>query len=730
MNWKNVTPSLRQAAALPLDRLLVKAVRIARRRLFRARVRWTDLRNGSYLGEIRGLRWQNLLSMAAADIPSELHEPLRLLGGGYCRHWFDLLGSGGVVVTYGAACRGFAGHSFPPHATVSADRDGGWLAGHVNASNLAASRALWRRIDHPDYKPIDWQLDFRSGYRWCSQIHFTQLPIPLDTGADIKIPWELGRLQHLPQLVLCAVLARAKVAGFAPPAVYLRELRSQLLDFLALNPPRFGVNWMCPMDVGIRAANIVLAMDLSVGAKLDADGAVFDQVFFDIVLRSVREHANHVADYLEWSEGGRSNHYLANLVGLLYAASHLSPDRASDAMFGFAATELLREGDQQFGDDGGNYEGSTNYHRLSAELLLFGVALLNGLSAEDLARLDSAGGNALKVRAPWRAGPLPRYSLPEGGVTIVAPALREKVFRAAALIRAATRADGRAAQIGDTDSGRLFKLVPTGRIEECFNEREFVEDARDHSATAAGIESLFGVAEGAAALDAIVVARLAGKHRFPPPRIPDIEDHGDLDAVIAAIMALPAQSRRHRRIAFGGDLRSGAWRRSAFPDFGLYCFTAARAFITFRCAPAPPTGAPLGHTHDDNLSIEYVLGDAHRVDPGSYCYTPSVVLRNRYRSADAHDVVRAEGWEVTTPGADLFAIEHAAWARCLAWRPQGVAGEIAAPRGRLLRAVVLTEGGVDIWDGVDPPNRLRPIAPQLPVAVGYGQLEPAGEQSP
>jgi Heparinase II/III-like protein/Heparinase II/III N-terminus len=728
VDWGNVTPLLRYLGSLPPDRLLVKAARFARRRVVRAGQRWADRRNGSYLGEIQGLRWQSRVSISAAEIPSKLCEPLRLLADCYCRHQFDLLGSGSAVVRYDAACRGFEGHSFAAHVAVSADRDGAWLADHVNASNLATARALWGRIDDPDYSPIDWQLDFRSGYRWNSQVHFTRLAIPVDLGADVKVPWELGRLQHLPQLALCAVLAQAEVAEFASPAIYLRELRCQLLDFLALNPPRFGVNWMCPMDVGIRAANIVLAMDLVVGAKLDADGAVFDQVFFDVVLRSVREHAIHVVDHLEWYDSGRSNHYLANLVGLLWAASHLPSDRLSDSMVAFAAAEVLHEGDHQFGADGGNYEGSTNYHRLSAELLLFGVALLNGLSASDLARLDSAR-DALKVRAPWPAGPLQRYALPGGGVTIVPPALREKLFRAAALIRAATRPDGRAAQIGDTDSGRLFKLAPAGRIEGCPDAREFVEDACDHRATAAGIESLFGLAEGASSLDSIVVARLTGVHRFPPPGVLDIEDHGDLDAVVAAIMALPAQSRRHCRLSFGGRICVESWRRSAFPNFGHYGFTVGGAFIAFRCAPAPPASAPLGHTHDDNLSIEYVLGGARRIDPGSYCYTPSVTLRNRYRGADAHDVVRAEGWEVAAPGADLFALEHTAWARCLAWRPQGVAGEIAGPRGRLARAVVLTEDGVDIWDGVDPPNRLRPIAPQLPAAVGYGRLEPAGEQA-
>ena len=711
---------LRQAAALPPHRLVAKAAGFARRRALTAWQRRRDIADGSHSPLAPGSRWHSRVSVAAADIAPALREPLRLLGDCYRGHRFDLLGSGWVEVRYGTACSGFAGRMFPPHPPVIADRDGAWLAGHVNASNLATAQQLWRRIDDPAYRPIDWQLDFRSGYRWRADAHFSRLAIPVDTGADVKVPWELGRLQHLPQLALCAVLARSGTAGFGPAAAYIRELRCQLLDFLALNPPRFGVNWMCPMDVGIRVANIVMAMDLAIGAGLDAGHELIDQDLIDIALRSVRDHAEHIASHLEWSERGRSNHYLANLVGLLWAASHLAPGPRTDAMFAFAAAELLQEGDRQFGADGGNYEGSTNYHRVSGELLLFGVALLSGLSDGDLARLDNAPGDALRVRAPWRAGPLPRYALPEGGMTIVPPALREKLFCAGALTRAATRPDGRVVQIGDTDSGRLFKLTPTGRSEEGADGRGFCEETLDHRALVGAIGALFGVADDAGTIDSVVIARLAGGRSFPLPAVRPPADHGDLDAIIESIAALPADCRRRRHIAFAAPVRANAWRRAAFPDFGFYGFAADESFIALRCAPAPPATAPLGHTHDDNLAVEYVLGGERRIDPGTFCYTPSRQLRNRYRGADAHDVVRAADWDVAPAGSDLFALRHATWARCLAWRPDGVAGEIAAPRGRLLRALKLTETGLDIWDGVQPPDRLRPVALPIEVAAGYG----------
>jgi hypothetical protein len=718
---------LRRAVTLPPHRVVARAAAIARQHALDLWQRRSDRAHATYSPPLRSVPWRNRVALDAIDIPASLHEPLRLLAESYRRHRFDLLGSGPIEVRYGLACRGFAGHKYPPHPGFAADRDGAWLAGEINTANLTAAQELWRRIDNAAYRPIDWQIDFRSGYRWRADAHFTQLSIPVDVGADVKVPWELGRLQHLPQLALCAILAAAGTAGFAPAADYVRELRCQLYDFLALNPPRFGVNWLCPMDVGIRAANMLMAVDLLVGAKLDPG-----QELIDIVIASARDHAVHIVDHLEWSETSRGNHYLANLVGLLWAAAYLPSDAWTDALLAFAAAELLHEGDRQFGDDGGNLEGSTNYHRLSAELVSFGVALLAGLSAPDLGRIDNARADVLRLPSPWR-GPLRRHDC--GGVTVAPPQLMEKLYRAAALMRSATRPDGQVIQIGDTDSGRLFKLTPTGRIEHEADGTSFREGTLDHRATASAVAALFGGGGGgggdAATPDSIVARRLAGGRRFPQPAVTAVADHGELDAAVAAIASLPVACQRRRFVAFLEPIAVEAWQRAAFPSFGLYVFKTDRALIAFRCAPRPPPQAPLGHTHDDNLALEYVLGSASRIDPGTPCYTPSRALRDLYRSADAHDVVRAVDWDVAPPGAALFGLQHAAWAQCLAWQPTGVAGEIVARRGggRLLRALRFTETGLEIWDGVDPPDCLRPVAPQIDVAAGYGKVVPFAPSS-
>jgi hypothetical protein len=229
----------------------------------------------------------------------------------------------------------------------------------------------------------------------------------------------------------------------------------------------------------------------------------------------------------------------------------------------------------------------------------------------------------------------------------------------------------------------------------------------------------------------MVVRDIAGGRRFPQPVVAAIADHGDLDTAVAAIASLPEACQRRRLVAVAEPVALEAWERTAFPSFGLYIFKTERCFVAFRCAPRPPPHAPLGHTHDDNLGVEYVLDSARRIDPGTLCYTPSRALRDLYRSAAAHDVVRATDWDVARPGAALFWLDHAAWAQCLAWQPTGVAGEIVTRRGggRLLRAVRFTENGLEIWDGVHPPDRLRPLAPQIEVAAGYGEVVPSAIRS-
>ena len=65
-------------------------------------------------------------------------------------------------------------HMFPA-AVVDADPEGLWLAGRINEANLARSREAWSLVD-AGYVPIDWHLDFKSGYRWSESTWYADVP--------------------------------------------------------------------------------------------------------------------------------------------------------------------------------------------------------------------------------------------------------------------------------------------------------------------------------------------------------------------------------------------------------------------------------------------------------------------------------------------------------------------------------------------------------------------------
>lgn len=314
----------------------------------------------------------------------------------YLQHEFNLLGSGWIKV-------------IPPADFLS----------RLNASNRKKVQTI-RQLISTGYETIDWQIDFRSGHRWREETWFKDIVVGEVPGADIKMPWELSRLQHLPQLALAYKLAEMGELGFQESQHYQLEICNQILDFISANPPRFGVNWACTMDVAIRLVNMIATYDLLV-----ASNAQLSDVFIKQFVASIQDHAVHIRTNLEWASTGRGNHYLCNIVGLLFAAAWLPESEETKEWLSFGVQEFLAEIPLQFNADGSNVEGSTCYHRLSAEAVLWTAALLLGISETKI--------------EPYK----------------------DKLRKMVQFTKDITKPDGTTPQIGDNDNGRLLKFLPS-----------------------------------------------------------------------------------------------------------------------------------------------------------------------------------------------------------------------------------------------------------------------------
>lgn len=602
---------LRQAAATPPHRLVAKAGRKLRQRREDHAARRHDLHTRTYhqmpgADDAANLPLARLITSLDLDAAAPHCPAISELTGRVFAHEFDLLGSGWthVVNTHGL---------------------------QVTEPNRAEAERVAALIP-AGYEPIDWHIDFKSKqrHRWDPLTWYRDQPQVVGKGIDVKLPWELSRMQHLPLLAWGYALSGASGVGHGMPEAaerYLDEFRNQVLDFIAHNPPRFGINWNCAMDVGIRVAGWVLTLDL-----FRAAGAAFDDAFLDVFARSVREHADHLAANLEWDEHIRGNHYLADVAGLLVASAYLPAGVMADSYLHFAARELLAETLRQFHPDGSNFEASTSYHRLSAEMVVYGLAVLQGVTP---GRSDALLGDRWHPFRPGKPSPPLSRTVSKTGtdpvsliVSLIPPEVIDRVARMGRFTEDLLDRHGRDPQIGDNDNGRFFKLLPPTMRDAggCLRE-----DTRNHRHLIDAVEGFFSIkgtvpftpnmGTDPVPLESTVVGSILDGAVFLRPDLPPFADH------------------------------------VAYPGMGLYLYRHGRLTTIVRCGEVGQNGHG-GHAHDDQLTfVLYADGEPVVIDSGTGEYTADVELRNWFRSAATHNAPRSDGHgSLSHPGgiAGLF----------------------------------------------------------------------------
>jgi len=199
-----------------------------------------------------------------------------------------------------------------------------------------------------------WNRDFISGKEWPDQPSELLPTVRLD-GSDVKVPWELSRMQFLPVL--------GKAYRLTGESKYRERAEQYVEDWIDNNSPGRGVNWMIAMEAALRGVSILLLMNLLSPIETGA------QKWVQKVATSMWQHLVFIEGHLEFSHIVRGNHYLSNLLGLYALAVFL--DGKGMEMRRRRYRELLeREIFVQTYEDGGNYEASTGYHILVMQMFL------------------------------------------------------------------------------------------------------------------------------------------------------------------------------------------------------------------------------------------------------------------------------------------------------------------------------------------------------------------------
>ncbi|NBJ96834.1 hypothetical protein D5282_05755 [bacterium 1xD8-48] len=550
----------------------------------------------------------------------------------YCKHYFDLLGSGWVYNGFKNDALGLFDHRYQGLELDRGD-DGLWLEKVLTRADAKVAREIYKHIS-PEYQPIDWQKDFKTGYRWSAKEWYRPIQYinaDITPGVDIKVPWELSRLQHLTRM---AVLYGNAVVTNHKRQELAKEYQNQCLDFIAQNPPMRGVNWYCTMDVGIRLANLSLSYMI-----FKSEGCEFSGFFEKVFLTSVEQHCKFIRKNLEWSPTCRSNHYLSDVCGLLFGASILPEGVKRKKWITFAIGQIRKELLLQFHEDGSNFEASVAYHRLSSELIIYSIALILGL-------MDKVEINPITARE------------------------KDLLEKIGLFIKDMVLPDGTIYQCGDNDSGRFVNLTPIGNITCIEKIREkyvtltayngpikenqpiwkyFDENVNRPDGMLAAWAELLGIRnswEKNCKAEVLLVRALMNGNSLKEQK-DDVKTYSNKDEQYGEDVGKNINEARLDKyvsaltIQFSRPL-SYMPSYQEYTDFGVSILRSDEVFLGV-CWTDNGQNGNAGHTHNDKLSFElWVHGQPLFRDPGTFVYTPFPDMRNAFRSVKGHNCLQAE----------------------------------------------------------------------------------------
>lgn len=288
-----------------------------------------------------------------------------------------------------------------------------WYAGHP-AERVALQRraacALSREVDLLGFGPfalgtdVKWRSDYRTGHEWpltpSHRLDYALLHLP----CDVKMAWDLSRLQHLFPLGQAWLLDHDSALPL--------EFRAQIESWDAANPVGLGPNWACTMDVALRAWSLLWL------AAAFADAPELGEPFWGRVVRMLWQHAQWMPEHLEKGEIN-GNHYISDALGLVACGAFFRD--AGRRCLDLGASILEGEIILQIEPDGVDIEASVPYQRLVMEIFLAGRQLMTSAGRGVSPAYDAR----LRACATFVA----TYITPEGLIPVVGDADDGRVMK-------------------------------------------------------------------------------------------------------------------------------------------------------------------------------------------------------------------------------------------------------------------------------------------------------------
>lgn len=206
---------------------------------------------------------------------------------------------------------------------------------------------------------IDWHTDIKTGKKWEPEYYANIEYNNLEESSDVKVPWEISRMQWLIPLGQNYVINKNE-----KHALFVKNI---ILDWIKKNEYGFSVNWTCTMEVALRAINWIWFFHVFKNSIIWED-----RNFRFIFLRSLYLHIEFIENHLEISNVN-GNHLTADACGLFFGGLFFKLNKKPNRWIRKGKSLLEKEIINQVFLDGVCFEGSLPYHRLVTELFFYAL---------------------------------------------------------------------------------------------------------------------------------------------------------------------------------------------------------------------------------------------------------------------------------------------------------------------------------------------------------------------
>jgi len=351
---------------------------------------------------------------------------------------------------------------------------------------------------------------------------------------------------------------------------YAIEFTLQVLDWIRNNPPQMGINWISSLEISIRLISWIL------GYHFFKNSTYFVEKGLKEFLKSVYEQVRHLRCNLSPLYKAGTNHIIGEACGLIIVAIVFPEFKEAEEWLRTGVRILTDKLDKQIYADGINYEQSSSYHRFVVDFLML-VSIL--------ARNNNVG---------------------------ISSVIEKKLEKMLEYIMYITPPNGETPAIGDSDSGRAYKL--------------------DYSANFWDFRSTLAV--GAVLFNREDMKYVSGG--FPEEAFWLLGKKG-----YQRYEAIQAEKPEETSKIFqeGGVV--------VLRD----CWSGDSDFFFIKCGNSDKNYPKYdSHSHCDYLSfVLHLKGVPIFTDSGTYTYNGEKKLRDYFRLTSAHNTVKISNFEQASP---------------------------------------------------------------------------------